>query len=157
MNGAVLQELQQHWDQLRGMTYDLLDVITPDDLHKKLPFPESQDIFFQFVCMAGTQESFIPLIKTGIWEGWESSLSAEGSDNIRTIRLHLQAADNELMKALESVDLLQVFDDGGTPMQNYLLLVEHESHHQGQLINFIYALGLPIPESWAEKWALSRD
>lgn len=48
------------------------------------------------------------------------------------------------------------FKDGSTPLINYMILVEHEAHHQGQLINFIYACDLPIPKSWAEKWALSR-
>ncbi|MBV7333222.1 hypothetical protein KFU94_34315 [Chloroflexi bacterium TSY] len=49
-----------------------------------------------------------------------------------------------------------MFDDGGTPLSNYMRLVEHEAHHQGQLINFIYAHDLPIPFSWVDKWALSR-
>ena len=33
---------------------------------------------------------------------------------------------------------------------------EHEAHHHGQLINFIYACGFPIPESWTDAWGLSR-
>lgn len=43
-----------------------------------------------------------------------------------------------------------------TPVWLYLYLTEHEAHHHGQLINFIYAHNLPIPPGWAEPWALSR-
>ncbi|NMB56746.1 hypothetical protein GYA19_02295 [Candidatus Beckwithbacteria bacterium] len=68
----------------------------------------------------------------------------------------MQLADQVLFKTLEELDLLQVFEDGYSPMINYMILVEHEAHHQGQIINFIYACDLPIPKSWSEKWALKK-
>ena len=42
-----------------------------------------------------------------------------------------------------------------TPLWLYLYLTEHEAHHHGQLINFLYAHDLPIPPGWAEQWALT--
>jgi hypothetical protein len=73
------------------------------------------------------------------------------------IKQQLQDADRHVCESLESGNLLQEFEGGGTPLANYMSLVEHEAHHQGQLINFIYAHQLPIPKSWADKWALTRD
>lgn len=157
MDKRLFQEVKNHWRQLRGMTYDLLDLLKEEDLKMRLPFPESQNILYQFNCMIGAEESNIPLITKGKWEGFSSSLDKEKVKSLKVIKKHMQEADKILFNALESVDLLQKFEDNSTPLSNYLVLVEHESHHQGQLINFIYALHLPIPQSWKRKWDLTRD
>ena len=69
----------------------------------------------------------------------------------------MEAADEVLLGAFEAVDWLLEFQDGNTPLARYFRLAEHEAHHHGQLINFIYACKFPIPKSWAESWALTRD
>ena len=148
------QQLIARWRQLRGRTYDLLDVLLAEDLEKTLPFPESATLYNQLWCMVGTTESFANRITTGAWQGWASSLAA--GQPIDVIRAHLQASDEQLVNALQQSDPLATLADGSKPLDHFFRLVEHESHHHGQLINFIYALNLPIPESWAQTWALSR-
>ncbi len=155
--GSLPEELKNHWRQLRGMTYDFLEAIEEGDLEKKLPFPESQTLGYQFWCMVGTQESNLPFIAEGKWKGFACSLDEEKQVTKETIIAHMKQADESLMKVLEETDLLQKFEDGTTPLMKYMVLVEHESHHQGQIINFIYAHDLPIPKSWEEKWALTKD
>jgi len=157
MEKSLLEEIKNHWKQLRGMTYDFLNAIDDRDLEKKLPFPESQSLGYQFSCMTGAQESNVPLIAKGKWEGFSCSLDGENKITTEMIIAHMKNADSILMKALDEIDLLKKFDDGSTPLMNYLILVEHESHHQGQIINFIYAHDLPIPKSWNEKWALTKS
>ena len=151
--------IHEHWRQLRAMTYDLLDHLTREDLEKRLPFPESQTLGYQFWCMLGAQESWLPLLRYGTWQGFTCSLDQIDmtTDALATIKAQFRKADAQLFEVLDSGDLLRELKDGATPLTHYLNLVEHEAHHQGQLINFIYAIGLAIPESWAEKWALSRD
>ncbi len=156
MKNNLLKEIKSHWQQLRKMTYDFLGEIEEDDLEKKLPFPESQTLGYQFWCMVGAQESNLPLITKGKWEGFACSLDDEKEITKEVVVAHMRQADKSLMQALEETDLLQKFEDGGTPLMNYMILVEHESHHQGQIINFIYAHDLPIPKSWEEKWALTK-
>lgn len=151
----VIDELIAHWQSLRGRTYDVMDVISDADLPRRLPFPESATLFNQFWCMLGTSESFIRRMAEGSWQGWNCSLGGEAT--LEDLRAHLQQTDEDLYAALRQRDLLHRFDDGSTLLSQYFRLVEHESHHQGQLINFIFALYLPIPESWADAWALSRD
>jgi uncharacterized damage-inducible protein DinB len=147
----------EHWTQLRQMTYDLLDVLEANALGLKLNFERSQSIGYQFWCMLGAQESWISLIESGKWEGFSCSLtSLEGDNAIENIKKQMQLADDELMQTITRVDLAQEFNSGGTSLSKYLTLVEHESHHQGQLINFIYAHDLPIPGSWEAKWNLKR-
>ena len=159
MSDRLLQEVKNHWQQLRGRTYNLLDELKDEDLSKTLPFPESQSLHYQLWCMLGSEESWIPFITTGSMEEWSCSLDQleRTQISVATIKQHLQAADQRLFEALDSVDLLQRFENGLTPLMNYMTLVEHESHHHGQLINFIYAHQLPIPESWAKQWALTRS
>jgi uncharacterized damage-inducible protein DinB len=150
-----LDEIIAHWQDLRGRTYDVLNLITPEDLPRTLLFPESATLYNQFWCMLGTSESFIRRMAEGSWQGWRCSLGDDAT--LEQLRTHLKQSDEALYVALRKRDVLHRFDDGSTPLSQYFRLVEHESHHQGQLINFIFALNLPIPESWADAWALSRD
>ena len=157
---SVKQSVQTHWRDLRGRTYDLLDVLVDADLNARLPFAESQNILYQFYCMLGTQESWLPVLLEGGMRGWSCSLKAAPAGEalpIGRVRAAMEAADEALETAFERADWLRVFENGATPLAGYYRLVEHESHHHGQLINLIYANNLPIPESWADSWALKRN
>ena len=156
MSDILLDQITSHWNDLRGRTVDMLAVLTPEDLPKRLPFPESQSIYYQFRCMLGTIETYARLIESGEWPGWSSSLPVEPA-SLEAIQTALRHSDELLVNALGKHDLMKPYGSKGkTPMLHYLELVEHEAHHHGQLINFIYALNLLIPQSWAETWALSR-
>ncbi len=159
MTQTILESVQVHWQDLRGRTYDLMDVLADVDLNARLPFPESQNILYQFYCMLGTQESWPPVLLEGGMTGWDCSLQAAPAGEVlpvERVRRGMEAADAALLAAFEKVDWLQVFENGSTPLAGYYRLVEHEAHHHGQLINLIYANNLSIPESWADSWALTR-
>ena len=157
---TILEGVQLHWNDLRGRTYDLMDVLSDANLKARLPFPESQDVLYQFYCMLGTQESWAPVLLEGQMKGWACSLQptkpgeAVSMDEVREA---MQKADIQLQATFEQVDWLKVFENGTSPLPGYFRLVEHEAHHHGQLINLIYACHFPIPESWADSWALSRS
>ncbi|NMB56747.1 hypothetical protein GYA19_02300 [Candidatus Beckwithbacteria bacterium] len=59
MDKKLLDQTIQHWQQLRGMTYDFLDLTNDQDLEEKLPFKQSQNLQYPFCCMLGAQESNI--------------------------------------------------------------------------------------------------
>lgn len=95
MNDTLLQQVKEHWRQLRGMSYDLLNELKEEDLHKKLPFPESQSIFYQFICMLGTTETFVDYIKEGKWGEWHCSLQPDAKDiPISQIKVSLERSDD---------------------------------------------------------------
>ena len=152
-------ELVRHWHMLRRRTYDLMDVLGQDDLDKKLPFPRSQSIRYQFWCMLGSQESWVAFLKGGALEHWSCSLSglAPAEMTLDVIRQRFHAANVQYLAALTASDVIKPYSNGLTPLIVHEMLVEHEAHHHGQLINFIFALDLPIPASWAHQWALSRE
>jgi uncharacterized damage-inducible protein DinB len=155
MDSNLHVELIKHWQQLRSMTYDLLEALTDEDLSLRLNFPESQALGYQFWCMLGTQESWIALLKSGKWDSWACSLDqVEGPVRRETIRAHLQAADRKLFETLENSELLEAYPGGGTALQNYLLLVEHESHHQGLADRTGRAARHPITHH--DRWAARR-
>jgi hypothetical protein len=151
-------ELIRHWSMLRGRTYDLLDVLRQADLAKTLPFPASQSIGYQFWCMLGSQESWVAFLQNGALEHWSCSLTGvpPAELTLDLFRQRFLAADERYLSALAVAGPLEPFANGLTPLVVHQMLVEHEAHHHGQLINFIYALDLPIPASWAEQWALRR-
>ena len=127
----ILESVRTHWWQLCGRTYDLMDTPGDADLKARLPFPESQDVFYQLRCMLGSQESWWPVLLEGRMRGWACSPDAElktGMLSIRPIRAAMEAADERL----------------------------DEAHLHGQLINLIYPCGFTIPESWTDTWGLSR-
>jgi uncharacterized damage-inducible protein DinB len=156
---TLTDELTRHWSLLRGRTYDLLDTLSQADLERKLPFARSQSIRYQFWCMLGSQESWVAYLQNGALEHWSCSLSGlpPAEITLDLLRQRFRAADEKYLAALAITDPLQPYANGLTPLVVHQMLVEHEAHHHGQLINFIYALDLPIPESWAQQWALSRD
>ena len=147
-----------HWGQLRGRTLDLLALLDAAQLDLKLGFPASQSIFYQYWCMLGAQQSWQALFETGEWAGFACTLTGSAEHKQPAVVAGmLREADVSLLPILESADLTEPFENDTTRLDHYLSLVEHESHHQGQLINFIYAHDIDIPQSWFDKWGLSRD
>ncbi len=159
MAREILDSVKNHWKDIRGRTYSLMEVLEDTDLQARLPFPESQDVLAQFYCMLGTQESWSPVLLEGSMKGWNCSLTPAAGEMLPVIQVRqaMAAADAKLFDVLERVDWLSRFQNGNTPLAGYFRLVEHEAHHHGQLINFIYACKFPIPPSWADSWALTRE
>lgn len=157
MDNFLNNQTKVHWTQLRQMTYDFISEISDTELNMTLPFPQSQSIANQLYCMLGTTETFGNYLKTGKWSEWNCSLDNWERTTIDEITSKFKSSDELLIEGLDQRDLTQAYNSGKTLLQLYFILVEHESHHQGQIINFIYALNLPIPKSWQEKWALVRE
>ena len=158
MNLELLLQLKQHWMGLRGRTYDLLDVLKQSDLEKKLPFPESKTLYYQFWSLVGTSESFAQFISTGTWKGWNSSLPFDVQEaSLDDIKSRLEKGEYEIIDALERADPLSEFEGGETPLYLYITLAELESHQHGQIVPYIMAHNLPIPKSWARHYSLSRQ
>ncbi|MCB0127273.1 MAG: hypothetical protein R2867_35465 [Caldilineaceae bacterium] len=57
MSEQLINELTRHWRHLRGRTYELLDLLQDADLAKRLPFPESQTLGYQLICMLAMSDS----------------------------------------------------------------------------------------------------
>ena len=104
---TVGESVQLHWQDLRRRTYDLMDVLSDSDLTARLPFPESQDVLYQFYCMLGTQESWPPVLREGRMTGWDCSLQSvpPGEEmSIERVREAMLRADAQLQATFAEVD-----------------------------------------------------
>jgi hypothetical protein len=155
---AELNEiLLAQWQGLRKLTYDYLAVLEPADFGRRLPFERSQTLGYQFWCMVGAQESYTKKLQHGFWQGFSSSLGQFKEYTSAIVTDQMQEADAVLAHYLSTMSGEQRLQNGQYAYEVVFQIIKHESHHHGQLINFMFCLQLPIPISWRDEWALSYD
>jgi hypothetical protein len=127
---------------------DLLAVVDEVALNARLPGLPSNTIGAQVWCVVGSRESYARAIAAGEWAGFSCSLDDPG-DHAKVVAA-LRRSEVALSEALESLD-------GSSRAQARLVLdlLEHEAQHHGQLIRYLYALKLAIPDSWKARYALA--
>jgi hypothetical protein len=127
---------------------DLLIELPEEALAAELPVASNR-IGEQFWCVVGGRESYARAIAAGGWQGFACSLGAAELQSRDAILAALQSSALQALTSMSAVDW--------TTARETLLfdLLEHEAQHQGQLIRYIYGLGLSFPESWKKRWALS--
>lgn len=157
-SARLLAEISvQQWLNIRQMTYDYLAVLQAPDLDLVLPFPKSQSLAFQFVCMVGAHESYLKQLEHGRWQGFASTLEGLVPLTPALIQKYMLLDDADFIDLVGRKDLTEKIADGSYGYEVVQRMVEHEMHHQGQLINFLFCHSFPIPPSWHEKWALAYD
>lgn len=140
---AVANRFARSFDLYR----DLVSVLDESALKCKLPGLPSNAVGLQLWCVVGARESYARAIRDGAWAGFSCSLEDPGRKEPV-----LAALDRSADKVEALLDSVVLFDDA---QSGHLIdLLEHEAAHQGQLIRYIYGLGLPIPASWSERFAL---
>ena len=131
---------------LTGLTNDFARDIDDEDLGRSLP-GRSNTIGSQFWCVVGGRESYLKALEAGQWEGFACSLSDADTHTSTTLTDALDKTRAQWLH-LDPADL------GDYQLGMALRLNEHEAQHQGQLIRFAYNLGISLPDSWKEHWAL---
>jgi hypothetical protein len=149
--------LLTQWRNIRRLTYDYLDLLDATDLSVTLPFPESQTLGYQFWCMVGAQESYLKKLQLGEWQGFASSLDNFEHVTPEIVKQRMTLADQEMEDMVKSLDLHVRLKGGQHGYEVVQRIIEHELHHHGQLINFMFCHHLPIPASWRDAWALAYD
>ncbi len=140
--------LLTEWQKIRQETFAYLDMLEAQQLELRLPFAKSQTLGYQFWCMVGAQESYLKKLETGRWQGFSSSLDKFSTVTPALIKQQMQLADTRLVDLCQQVDLETALDDGEPRYTVLFQLINHEKHHHGQLINFMFCHQLPIPPGW---------
>ena len=130
-----------------GMYRDLLEVVGDGALTRRLGDLRSNTIGAQLWCVVGARESYARAIRAGAWSGFTCSLD-DPADAAKVAEA-LDASEGAVRAALEVVDPANDIQTGLA-----LDLLEHEAAHHGQLIRYLYGLGLTIPGSWKARYAL---
>ncbi|HEX5015533.1 MAG TPA: hypothetical protein VFV72_15415 [Candidatus Limnocylindrales bacterium] len=140
---AVRERLERSF----GMYRDLLAEMGQGSLTSRLGDLRSNTIGAQLWCVVGARESYSRAIEAGQWSGFSCSL--DDTTDPSAVQEALAASEDKVRSALDG---MHAADDA--PWGLVLDLLEHEAAHHGQLIRYIYGLGLPIPASWKRKYAL---
>ncbi|HUF06649.1 MAG TPA: hypothetical protein VMP86_04585 [Candidatus Binatia bacterium] len=126
---------------------DLAATLDGVALGSKLPGVPSNSVGAQLWCVVGARESYARAIAAGAWAGFSCSLDEPGDP--ASVVEALGRSERVVVEVLGGVE-------AHSDQQDRLMLdlLEHEAQHHGQIIRFLYALRLPIPDSWKERYAL---
>jgi hypothetical protein len=127
---------------------ELVSALPEEALERKLPLP-SNSIGAQYWCVVGARESYTRAITAGEWVGFKCSLTA---NDVKEKQRVMDALDRSAAE-FEREAGKAVWTERTTAL--LLDLYEHETQHQGQLIRYVYGLGLKFPQSWIDRWALT--
>lgn len=127
------------------MTSDLVDGLSETDMGRSLEEP-SNTIWDQLWCVVGARESHARAIEAGEWIGFSSSLTGADRGSKTSVRDALETSRRAVTDAVASA--------GSESDGRVLDLLLHETQHHGQLIRYVYGLGLDFPESWRRRWNL---
>jgi hypothetical protein len=129
------------------MYEDLIGTLDESALLSDLPNLPSNTIGLQLWCVVGARESYARAITANEWSGFACSL---GSVSQKTLVADALSSSAEgILSLLGSLDTF-------TSIQSRMILdlLEHEAAHHGQLIRYLFALRLPIPDSWRSRYSL---
>ncbi|BDV30409.1 DinB family protein [Microbacterium terricola] len=144
--------LRRRFDRAHSLYADLADELTAEQLGSTLADLPSNTIGGQLWCVLGARESYPRAAVAGEWQGFTSPLDAAGVTDPTAVRAALRATHADVDAWLGSIDPAD--EDSLTYA---LALLEHETQHHGQLIRYLYGLGIPRPASWQRQYALDEE
>ncbi|MDC0308458.1 MAG: hypothetical protein P8M30_03800 [Planctomycetaceae bacterium] len=139
--------IQESFERSILLYRDLVDSLGEESLDSKLPSLPSNTMGSQLWCVVGARESYTNAIRANEWSGFSCSLNSTTKKEL--VADALRSSADGLSEALQKTENF-------TDVQNRLMidLLEHETAHHGQLIRYLYGLGIAIPDSWKTKYAL---
>ena len=143
----ITKTIRESFERSFGLYRAFVDTVDESAVESKLPQVPSNTIGNQMWCVVGARESYCNAIQAGEWRGFSCSLK-----DVANKEKVAEALDRSAHDVLEALENIETYSDA----QNRLIvdLLEHEIAHQGQLIRYLYGLGLSIPESWKVRYAL---
>lgn len=131
---------------------DFVGAVSAEQLASHLADLPSDTVGHQLWCVLGARESYERAARAGEWQGFTSPVTAEQTTDAATLRAAFAQTASDVD------DWIAGLDAGDEASLAYALaLLEHETQHHGQLIRYLYGLGIPRPESWQRQYALDED
>ena len=146
---ALLEVLKVNLRRSVSLYEELIAVLPESALAQRLPGVRSNTLGQQLWCVIGARESYARAIAAGEWKGFSCSVTREQCSTKADLAKSLALSGTRL---LEVVSVQESFTDVQHPLM--LDVLEHEAAHQGQLIRYLYALNLSIPDVWKSRFAL---
>ena len=144
--------LQRRFERSNTLYLDLLDTVPPQHLGSHLRDLPSDTVGHQLWCVLGARESYPRAARAGEWQGFTSPVTAEESTDAAALRAAFSRTAAEVDAWVASIDA-----DDEDSLRYALALLEHETQHHGQLIRYLYGLGIDRPHTWQQQYALDED
>lgn len=144
--------LRRRLERANILYLDFVDTIPAAHLVSRLPGLPSDTVGHQLWCVLGARESFPRAARAGEWQGFSSPIDRDGSSDAAGVRAAF------VQTAADVDDWVAGIDAADEDSWRYALaLLEHETMHQGQLIRYLYGLGIDRPHTWQQQYALDED
>jgi hypothetical protein len=142
------EALGERLTRSHSLYVDLVEGLEAETLGSDLPGLPSNTIGAQLWCVVGARHSYALAARAGSWQGFSCPLSGDQVTDPEAVIEALESTFGEVVEALGG----EIPPEG----EGFLLdLLEHEAQHHGQLIRYLYGLGIERPDSWKERYALA--
>ena len=131
---------------------DFVDTVSAEQLGSRLGDLPSDTVGHQLWCVLGARESYPRAARAGEWQGFTSPVPRAGTADAATLRDAFTRSSAEVDAWIAGLTA-----DDDDSLRYALALLEHETQHHGQLIRYLYGLGIERPHSWQQQYALDED
>lgn len=159
----IVEALLKGWKETRQLTLDWIEALSVEQLNQELPRPGLNSYTKHIYEMGEVQG-----IYTAVLEGKEPDMAKVTSLTFESERIAIKTKDGliQLLKECNArfygaVNSLRDWQEKASvfgvevPRFGVIeLLIRHETLHHGQFIAFGYILGIQLPQSWIDVWAL---
>ena len=143
--------LRRRFERSNTLYLDFIDTVPESRLGSRLADLPSDTIGHQLWCVLGARESYPRAAKAGQWQGFTSPVTAEQTTDAAALR-------SAFVQTAADLDawIAGLAADDEESLRYVLALLEHETQHQGQLIRYLYGLGIDRPHTWQQHYALDE-
>lgn len=152
MTTPLAETLRRRLARANELYADLVDGLPASSLGARLRELPSDSIQNQLRCVVGARESYTAAARAGSWKGFASSLDRVPTGDSDAVRAAVRRSHEVVDAFLDDLD-----PDDAYAVDQAFALLEHETQHHGQLIRYLYGLGIPRPVSWQQQYALDQD
>jgi hypothetical protein len=144
--------LRRRFERSNTLYLDFLDTVPESRLGSRLADLPSDTIGHQLWCVLGARESYPRAAQAGRWQGFTSPVTAEQTTDAAALR-------SAFVQTAADLDawIAGLAADDEESLRYVLALLEHETQHQGQLIRYLYGLGIDRPHTWQQQYALDEE
>ncbi|WP_127475444.1 hypothetical protein [Microbacterium sulfonylureivorans] len=152
MTTTLTTVLQRRFSLSDELYVDLVAGLPPGALARRLGELPSNAIGAQLWCVLGARESYVRAARAGGWQGFTSPVTAAEATDAAALHSAFVTTSATVAGFLDELDA-----DDEQALTYALALLEHETQHHGQLIRYLYGLGMARPSSWQRRYALDGD
>ncbi|MBW9108834.1 hypothetical protein JNB63_11130 [Microbacterium trichothecenolyticum] len=144
--------LRRRFSRANTLYLDFVDAVSAEQLGSHLADLPSDTVGHQLWCVLGARESYPRAARAGEWKGFTSPVTGEHTTDAAALRAAFTRTAADVEDWIAGVDA-----EDEASLTYALALLEHETQHHGQLIRYLYGLGIDRPESWQRQYALDEE